>query len=508
MNTNEKLEVRKVNSPSTTRKGGRDRASIESPVEPKRARKPSAAQRAVIERQEDDCDRMLKAVTEEVEDLMIDMRPSETAEDLSNDVDELLTNRNTRRMYARYQQMWVTYVKDNNVSEECDDQSLRNFFKTLRGRYAPSTLWVIYSCVNHYFIEKHGKNLKSYPRLNKYLKGATEKYVATKSKVFSPEQMDAILSFCALSDQPDHHLLGVAVAIMYYGLLRISDLMNVNVEDVKMLDDKKTEITFEHTRKRRNPGFTFNIPPRYIQLFVKYDAELAENATGRYVKNYNKKSKKRSQPCGKHKAEGFVKRCCAILDISSTDYTSHAFRRSAATNLADAGVSLINLKRHGQWKSDKVVEEYLANSKPLRKERMECLMPQTKAPPHPPSRSPPREEEQLVELGTLVKHDANPEPLSQIGFSQLEDCDIEDCVFSSDIDGRPIVCFEPSVTAKAPPKPDSKLRTTPPAHRQKLEAPHTPPAHAKDKEQGLAALLGAAQTIFSNCSVTFNINAK
>ena len=31
--------------------------------------------------------------------------------------------------------------------------------------------------------------------------------------------------------------------------------------------------------------------------------------------------------------------------------------------------------RHGQWKSDLVVEGYIANSEPLRKEREECLLP-------------------------------------------------------------------------------------------------------------------------------------
>jgi len=41
----------------------------------------------------------------------------------------------------------------------------------------------------------------------------------------------------------------------------------------------------------------------------------------------------------------------------------------------DAGVSFINLKRHGQWKSDSVAEQYIANSKVLRDERKVCLLP-------------------------------------------------------------------------------------------------------------------------------------
>ena len=45
------------------------------------------------------------------------------------------------------------------------------------------------------------------------------------------------------------------------------------------------------------------------------------------------------------------------------DYSSHSFRRTGATILADAGIDMINLKRMGLWKIDLCVEGYLANSK-------------------------------------------------------------------------------------------------------------------------------------------------
>ena len=35
----------------------------------------------------------------------------------------------------------------------------------------------------------------------------------------------------------------------------------------------------------------------------------------------------------------------------------------------------INFKRQGQWVSDSVVKGYIANSKPLRQERLHCLLP-------------------------------------------------------------------------------------------------------------------------------------
>ena len=63
---------------------------------------------------------------------------------------------------------------------------------------------------------------------------------------------------------------------------------------------------------------------------------------------------------------GYIRMACEILRIDAQGFASHCWRRSAATNLADAGVSFINLKRHGQWASDAVVEGYIANSRPIR----------------------------------------------------------------------------------------------------------------------------------------------
>ena len=43
-------------------------------------------------------------------------------------------------------------------------------------------------------------------------------------------------------------------------------------------------------------------------------------------------------------------------------YTSHSQRHSFATNLAEGGVSVDEIKRYGRWKSNAVVEGYVYNS--------------------------------------------------------------------------------------------------------------------------------------------------
>ena len=47
----------------------------------------------------------------------------------------------------------------------------------------------------------------------------------------------------------------------------------------------------------------------------------------------------------------------------------------SSNNLADTGVSLINLKQHRPWVSNRVIEGYIANSLPLHKEHFNCLLP-------------------------------------------------------------------------------------------------------------------------------------
>jgi len=92
-----------------------------------------------------------------------------------------------------------------------------------------------------------------------------------------------------------------------------------------------------------------------------------------------------------------VQTACEVLHKDPVGYTVHAFRRSAATNLADAGVSFVNLKRHGQWKSDSVAEGYIANSKALQHERVVMLLPEHRRTASFPSPlGPPRTFKDLI----------------------------------------------------------------------------------------------------------------
>ena len=144
----------------------------------------------------------------------------------------------TQAMYRRYQDKWLKYVLGNNIktwelqNQQKLDAHLTSFFIKLAESYAPSTLYVIFSCVNSWFITHHNKKINDLLALNRFLKANTSTYVCRKSAVFTAEQVDQLLKFCQDSNDPSHTLLGVGVALLYYGLLRICEVTKIKEEDV------------------------------------------------------------------------------------------------------------------------------------------------------------------------------------------------------------------------------------------------------------------------------------
>ena len=338
----------------------------------------------------------MKELILKIEDMLLDFR-STNAKAMADDTQTVVNTTcdlldhypvsRTRSMYKRYQAMWLEYARKNQIDvDQCLkkdkmnkqlDTYLTQFFIELGLTYAPSTLYVVFSCVNHLFITKHGIKLNKLLKLNRYLKAVTSSYVCKKSKVFSAEEIDNLLNFCMESEDPFHTTIGVGVSLMYYGLLRCSDVLKIRYADVQFDKKGRIEVSFDHARKRKNPGFTYLIPSLYGKLFQKYNKQLPESIlpSDTYLRKYVKQFNCRKTVLGPRAVSKFVNICCEILHRDPVGYTGHAFRRSAATNLADAGVSFVNLKRHGQWKSDSVAEGYIANSKALQNERLEFLLP-------------------------------------------------------------------------------------------------------------------------------------
>ena len=97
-------------------------------------------------------------------------------------------------------------------------------------------------------------NLKTFTQLQRYLKPQPKNYVWSKSKTFTAEQIDTVLKYCMDSEDPSDHLLGVGVALMYYSLLRISNVLKVQVKSGSINKDKNDSQVWT-CKKKEEPGF-------------------------------------------------------------------------------------------------------------------------------------------------------------------------------------------------------------------------------------------------------------
>ena len=68
-------------------------------------------------------------------------------------------------------------------------------------------------------------------------------------------------------------------------------------------------------------------------------------------------------------------------DLVKGNYTAHSFRRSAATALAEAGISVVALYHTGMWRSLKTAQEYHSESSRQKVARVEILDETIDSPP-------------------------------------------------------------------------------------------------------------------------------
>ena len=81
-------------------------------------------------------------------------------------------------------------------------------------------------------------------------------------------------------DKPKSTLQGVAIALLYYGILRRTKVAMITVKDVSITtvgSQHHIQVMFLHNGKRRNEGFQFFIPSKFYPLVSRYVGEICQN---------------------------------------------------------------------------------------------------------------------------------------------------------------------------------------------------------------------------------------
>lgn len=146
------------------------------------------------------------------------------------------------------------------------------------------------------------------------------------------------------------------------GACRCHELKDLTVNDVK--DTSSILLVTIRNTKTKVPrsfhisGFFYEISKIYMNL----RPEDMANVNSRFFLNFQN-GKCTRQVVGINKFSKFPMQIAQYLKLPDPQkYTGHCFRRTSATLLVDAGGDLLQLKKHGGWKSSNVAEEYVDQS--------------------------------------------------------------------------------------------------------------------------------------------------
>ncbi|KAK4887301.1 hypothetical protein RN001_003572 [Aquatica leii] len=269
---------------------------------------------------------------------------------------DLLPTKSKEKYLSCYDK-FVKWKEAEGATSWSEDVLLSYFAEEL-SKYAPTTMWSIYSMLKTTISSKHNVDISKYCRLQAFLKKKRIGFASKKSKVSSPTEINKFLR-----EAPDReYLLVKVVAILgVLGACRGAELCDMAVADFEDLEKKLLKITIPTTKTHISR--TFTVEGEYYEIIKKYASLRPKNAeSSRFFLNYQK-GKCTKQIIGKNKVATCPKQIAEFLNLpNSGEYTGHSFRRTSATLLADSGADITTIKRHGGWKSTTVAEGYIQDS--------------------------------------------------------------------------------------------------------------------------------------------------
>lgn len=253
---------------------------------------------------------------------------------------------------VRYEKVYDAFRKWlNEKKAEISEKTLLAYFvqRNLRLK-SPGSLWAEYSMLKSTINLNNGVDISQFKKLVAFLKKKNIGHHAKKSKVFTREEMNKFL----LEAPDETYIMMKAMIIGVAGALRRDELMKMTVDDITdegsvvivKVPDTKTHISriFTITDKANEKVLSLTILRKYTGIKPK------ETNSRRFFYSV-RQGKCVNQLVGINTLGQIPQKIAEYLKLQDPkSYTGHAFRRTSATLLANTGVDVMALKRHGGWR--------------------------------------------------------------------------------------------------------------------------------------------------------------
>lgn len=222
-----------------------------------------------------------------------------------------------------------------------------------------STLWSQYSMIRSTLLINDDIDVFKYLKLIAFLKCTNDGYVPNKSCTFIMENVTKFLN-----EAPDEKYLLFKVVLVFglNGACRKCELFNITMNDITDTGTVAV-ITLHNTKTKTKRVFTITDDCDAYNLFKEYLALRPSDVKHDKFFLVYRNGKCTRQCLGFNTLSNIPKDIAHFLHLPNHHkYTSHCIRHTSTTFLADSGVDILTLKRHGGWRSTTTAEGYINNS--------------------------------------------------------------------------------------------------------------------------------------------------
>ena len=306
----------------------------------------------------------------------------------SSFVDTIKSQDRYRRTVEKYQ-CWCTAAEitweDPRHVERYIVEMHSNYLEKPKSEnsFCGKTCWSVVSMISAYFQAVRGISLaKECPSIEHKLKQWQKTEKITKAESFTFEEV--MRYWTDFPDDCTHLVRKVVSIIAFFGVLRCAEYAEVDFEDVdtSLVNTPKPMIIIKNVERRKNvicEVSSFGIThPVAIAIIMKYIAcfPIADRR-GFLLYKLTQDMKASKQKIGRNMIGDYGKQIAGFLGLEEPNrFTSHCWRRSGASSLAEHGANEQELQSAGNWASGKVAMSYISGSLTYKRKLANMLAPQ------------------------------------------------------------------------------------------------------------------------------------
>lgn len=197
----------------------------------------------------------------------------------------------------------------------------------------------------------------------------------TEARPLSREQIFALVGFYVMNGFPERALLCIT---MFVGWLRIGEALKLTMADIKCISktqvdgSEMTQVVFTLRGTKTRPG--------YLDTVVAGTTDEAAVKLMLWLLDDIRRARKKTRASNADTQRIFTltyakaRRCLQVgfdalesndLPLDSSRYSSHSFRRSAATIAYTRGWTIIDIMHKGRWRSEQSLLCYIRDGRML-----------------------------------------------------------------------------------------------------------------------------------------------